>query len=40
LEVLTDLKAVLGNLPIQSLSSIVANVSFNSVFDCLATDDQ
>jgi hypothetical protein len=40
IEVLSDLKALLGNLPIQSISSVVANVSFNSVFDCLSTDDR
>lgn len=40
IEVLTDLKAVLGNVSIQTLSSIVANVSFNSVFDCLSTNDR
>ena len=38
-EVLTDLNAVLGNISSQTLSSIVANVSLNSVFDCLTTDD-
>ncbi|XP_052788108.1 26S proteasome non-ATPase regulatory subunit 5-like [Mya arenaria] len=39
LESLNDLKSLLGNLPIHSLGSIVANVSFNSVFDCLSTDN-
>ncbi|KAH3800297.1 hypothetical protein DPMN_153930 [Dreissena polymorpha] len=39
LEVLADLKAVLGNTPIQSISSISANVSFSSVFECLSTDN-
>jgi len=39
-EVLTDLNAVLGNISSQTLSSIVANVSLNSVFDCLTTDDR
>ena len=39
-EVLSDLKALLGNLPIQSITSVVANVSFNSVFDCLSTDNR
>lgn len=40
IEVLSDLKALLGNLPIQSISSAVANVSFNSVFDCLTTENR
>ena len=39
-EVLTDLNAVLGNISSRTLSSIVANVSLNSVFDCLTTDDR
>ncbi|XP_045203324.2 26S proteasome non-ATPase regulatory subunit 5-like [Mercenaria mercenaria] len=40
IEVLSDLKALLGNIPVQSICSVVANVSFSSVFDCLSTENR
>ena len=40
IELLEDLKTLLASLPLLSLSTVVPNLSFNTVFDCLSTDNR
>ena len=39
-ELLEDLKTLLATLPVLSLAQVVPNLSFNTVFDCLSTDNR
>ena len=39
-EILEDLKTLLATLPVLSLANVVPNISFNTVFDCLTTDNR